>query len=333
MRIFLAVLAAMGLVVTPATPATADQSRSSPDAAGALLAAFDDHALVAKSSPDVGSFLLDLVRDPRLPGKVNDIAVECGNSLYQPILDAYIAGADIPIADVRPVWRNTTQPSCGFSTFYEQLFPLVRQVNTTLPASRRIRVLACDPPVDWSRIHHPADFTPFEDRDPAIVSVLKTQVLQKHRKALLLFGLGHLTHNTGSAVGRLEQEYPGSAFVVADHRGFLKDNARLEPRLGSWPSLITLKSSWLGQLDASYFPLDRDFPPGTKGFPGVDAYLYEGPAGTLLREPISARTVLDTDFLTEMRRRATALEAPPDSLEWPEFFLQRERDSGVLLGD
>lgn len=54
---------------------------------------------------------------------------------------------------------------------------------------------------------------------------------------------------------------------------------------------------------------------------------------TLLREPISARTMLDTDFLTEMRRRATALEAPPGALEWPEFFLQRERDSGVLLGD
>ena len=230
MRIFRTVLAVLAAATLVAAPADAGQPRP-PDAAGALLAAFDTHSIVAKSSPDVGTFLFDLIRDPRFPGRVNDIAVECGNSRLQPLLDTYIAGGDVP--DISRVWRDTTQPSCGFSTFYEQLFALVRQVNTTLPTARKIRVLASDPPIDWSLVRSPADLEPFDDRDASIVSVVKTQVLQKHRKALMLFGLGHLTHDGGSgAVAQLEREYPGAAYVVADHRGFTSDNARLEKNLG-----------------------------------------------------------------------------------------------------
>jgi hypothetical protein len=42
-----------------------------------------------------------------------------------------------------------------------------------------------------------------------------------------------------------------------------------------------------------------------------------------------ARPILDKDFLTELRRRATAIEAPPGSLAWPEFFFERELVRGV----
>ncbi|WP_410644199.1 hypothetical protein [Amycolatopsis sp. lyj-346] len=325
MRLFLAALAAAVLLAPPA-----DAGQQRPEPAAAVLAAFDDHAIVAKSSPDVGTFVFDLIRDPRFPARVNDIAVKCGNARLQPLLDAYTTGAEVP--DISRVWRETTQPSCGFSTFYEQLFALVRQVNTTLPASRKIRVLATDPPVDWSRVHTPADLEPFLDRDTSIAAVVKSQVLQRNRKALLLFGLGHLTHDGGSgAVARLEREYPGAAYVIADHRGFTTDNARLEQRLGSWPALVPMKGSWLGSLETTYFPVNRDYPPGTRGYPGVDAYLYEGPADLLLREPLSARAVLDTAYLAELRRRAAAIDAPPDSIEWPETFFERERRSGVLL--
>lgn len=331
MRLFKTVLAVLAAATLVAAPADAGQPRPPSDPAGALLAAFDTHSIVAKSSPDPGPFVFDLVRDPRFPGRVNDIAVECGNSLHQPLLDAYIAGGDVP--GISRVWRDTTQPSCGFSLFYEQLFALVRQVNTKLPAAKKIRVLAGDPPIDWNRIHAPADMEPFHDRDGSIVSVVKTQVLQKHRKVLMLFGLGHLKHDGGStAVAQLEREYPGAAYVIADHYGFTSDNPRLEQRLGSWPALVPLKDSWLGTLDTTYFPTGREYPPGTKGFPGVDAYQYQGPADLLLREPLSARTILDTDYLNELRRRATAIDAPPDGLAWPEFFFERERTSGVLLG-
>lgn len=296
------------------------------DAQTAVLTAFDRYQIVAGDSPV--DFWLDLIRNPDLPDKVNDIAVECGNSLYQPVLDRYIAGEDVPLADVRPVWRNTTQPSCGFSTFYETLFPLVRRINEKLPAEKKLRVLACDPPIDWSKITGPQDLAPYRDRDVSIATVMKEQVLARHRRALMLFGVRHLIHGEGSAVAMYEKTYPNVTFTVAAHLGFMKDNDVLEKRMASWPvpALAPMKGTWLGSLDESYF--DRPI-----AYPAVDAYLYTGPRDHLLRQTISARTVLDKDYVAELERRATVIQAPPDGLAHPEVIFQRELESSVLAYD
>ena len=62
----------------------------------AILTAFDRYEVVAMPEAhgmkDVDDFILALIRNPSFSSKVNDIEVECGNSLYQPILDRYIAG-------------------------------------------------------------------------------------------------------------------------------------------------------------------------------------------------------------------------------------------------
>src|SRR4029077_16240601 len=119
------------------------------DATRAILAAFDKYEVVgmdaAHGNKDLDDLILHVIRDPAFPSKVNDIVVECGNSLYQGILDRYIAGEDVSLREVQQVWRNTTQLMCSLSGFYERLFPLVRQVNQRLPVRKRIRVLAADP--------------------------------------------------------------------------------------------------------------------------------------------------------------------------------------------
>ena len=85
----------------------------------AILAVFDKYEVVgmleAHGLKDVDDFILSLIRNPAFSEKVNDIAVECGNSLYQPALDRYIVGEDVPFAGVRKVWRNTSQSMCGMS--------------------------------------------------------------------------------------------------------------------------------------------------------------------------------------------------------------------------
>jgi hypothetical protein len=312
---------------TEHTP-TADTVHPS-DARRAILAAFDQYDVVGGMSPahgvkDVDDFLIGLIRDPKLPGTVNDIVVECGNSLYQPVLDRYIAGDDVPLTEVRQVWRNTTQPNCGFSTFYEELFPLVRRINEKLPPAKKLRVLAGDPPVDWSKVHSLDDLMPFMDRDTAIASVMESEVLSKHRKALMLFGLAHMTHG-GGAVGTYEQHYPHSTFVIADHRGFTKDNDALENRMTSWPvpSLTRVKRTWLDRLDSSYF---EGFP-GQWGSAAVDAYLYVGRRDHLMHQPISARTVLDEDYIAELERRAATLGEPSDGL----MIIKREAESSTFF--
>src|SRR5689334_17773386 len=83
----------------------------------AILAAFDTHDLVgmpaAHGLKDLDDLILTLVRDPNFARKVNDIEIECGNSLFQEVLDRYTSGANVPFREVQKVWRNTTQPPCG----------------------------------------------------------------------------------------------------------------------------------------------------------------------------------------------------------------------------
>jgi hypothetical protein len=49
-----------------------------------------------------------LVRHPDFPKKVRNIIVEFANSRYQPVLDRYIGGENVPLAQLQPVWQDTS---------------------------------------------------------------------------------------------------------------------------------------------------------------------------------------------------------------------------------
>ncbi|NYF80168.1 hypothetical protein [Granulicella arctica] len=321
------------------------------DAKGTILAAFDSYEVVGMSAAhgnkDLDDFILHLIRDPSFPSKVNVIAVECGNALYQPTLDRYIAGADVPLSEVRKTWRNTTQTMCGMSGFYEEFFPLVRRINQTLPTEKKLRVLACDPPIDWSKIKDPADYGrgQYLMRDVSIASVMEKEVLSKHRKALMLFGTAHLFHVGNTGVGLYEKDYPGLTLVIADHTGFgnwsplEKYNNEFEARMALWPipSLVQdIHGTWLAALmdmthatgniffgvaNSGKLPLGPAPAKGTfSGTPEeaeapfskmVDAYLYLGPRDLLLNEPTPAEIALDKDYMIELQRRSAIFGAGP----------------------
>ena len=172
-------------------------------ALSAILAAFDKYEVVAlpqgHGMQDLNDFIFSLIRTPAFSEKVNDIEVEFGNSLYQPMLDRYIAGENVPFTEVQKVWRKMGQPASGASGFVEQFFPLVRALNQKLPPERRLRVLAGDSPVDWDQIKSMDDVIRLVHRDASIASVMEKEVLSKHRKALMLFGTFHLMHGSAAA--------------------------------------------------------------------------------------------------------------------------------------
>jgi hypothetical protein len=315
-----------------ATGSNAAASNAVPEPAiPSVLSAFDRYEVVAlpvgHGKKDIDDFILALIRDPRFPDKVNDIAVECGNSLYQPVLDRYIAGMDVPFTEVRKVWRNTTQRMCSYSAFFEQFFPLVRAINQRLPSNKRLRVLAGDPPIDWDQVKTADDAGRYFKRDETIASVMEKEVLARHRKALMLFGTFHLMHGQPiNAVSTYEKKYPHVTFVISDLG--IYDTSRL----ASWPnpSLVPTKGTWLGALSPSDI-----WPPGVSminckvqnGFPPelqkpvehvVDAFLYLGPRDLRLFEPIPADIALDTAYMTELQRREALTAFPgeaPRSLE------------------
>jgi hypothetical protein len=302
------------------------------DATQAILAAFDRYDVVGMSAAHSNKlqddFILSLLRHPDLPGKVNDIAVECGNSRYQAVLDRYIAGDEIPIEEARRAWRDTSVAMCSVSGFYAELFPLVRAINQTLPAGQRFRVLALEPPFDWSAGDAAAARRTGGDRDATIASVLMNEVFAKKRKALLLCGVGHLFHTDATrdtAVGIYEHSYPGRTFVVMGHQGFaafidLDRGHQLEARMRSWPrpSLVPIRGTWIAELDLPYFmwPFPRHMA-GEAIADKVDAYLYSGPGDSLVYEKTPASILDDTAYMADVSRRfglsADALRRRNDS--------------------
>ncbi len=306
----------------------------------AILKTFETFEIVAMESAhggkDVDDFILSLIRDPRFPASVNDIVVECGNVRYQPILDRYIAGENVPFTEVQHVWRDTTvQQMCGASGFYEQLYPLVRSLNQRLPSTRRLRIVAADPPIDWSTVRSYQDLTPFFDRDGSIASVMEREVLSKHRKALMLFGIFHLVHGggpgEGDAVTRYERHYPGRTFVISDF-GYYGTGDEVIGDMsapgGIWPSLLRTKNSKLALLGLDSFlpsPIWTDQACNvTEAFGGksktvvdqIDAFLYIGPQRSLLSEPVPADIALDRVYRAEWLRRMKLVGLPaPSTLE------------------
>jgi len=184
----------------------------------ALLAAFD-HVDILALGEDHGEQLdsdvrIALVRHPDFAKKVRFIVVECGSTAEQATLDRYIQGEGVPIAELQRVWKNTTDRfgACD-SPMTAGFLAAVRDVNRKLPANARIRVLGGDPPTG----------SPPTIRDPTAVSVLKKEVLEKHGKALVVYGAAHfyrkevndiLLTNGGGITKLLEADYPGRTLVV-----------------------------------------------------------------------------------------------------------------------
>jgi hypothetical protein len=90
---------------------------------------------------------------PRIARTVDDIVIEFASRQSQPVLDRYIAGQDVPVEELRRVWRDTTKVAGWESPVYARWLETIRDVNRGLPATHKSGVLAGDTKVDWSRIH------------------------------------------------------------------------------------------------------------------------------------------------------------------------------------
>jgi hypothetical protein len=291
-------------------------------ATAAILAAFDSFRIVAlgdaHGTKDLNDFTLALVRDSRFTNAANDIVVECLNSRLQPLLDRYVAGEDIPLVQVRALWRDQTHPPCSVDDFHQELIELVRRINQGRTASRQLRILAGEPPLDWPSTSPELHRAFLAQRDAHAATVVETEVLARNRKALVLYGLGHLFHGMKQmAVGRYEVIYPGVTFVIAPYLGAL-DGTRcgapasisgtsLDALVASWPAptLARTRGTLLDAFTASQFA--RTFAAFGVSDEPIDACLYLGPPRLLLRAPPSTHAFLDSAFVRELRRRATVM--------------------------
>jgi hypothetical protein len=219
------------LIVALALPAIAqppnlrlpDESVGIDGIVRALISAFDQADIVALGEAhgrfrQESDLRIALVRNPDFAKKVRSIVVEFGSTTEQSTLDRYIRGENIPPGQLAQVWKTTTQAANGNdiwdSPIYPDFFAAVRDVNSKLPADKQIRVFGGDPGPGDNR-----------SRETAAVAVIKEQALQKHGKALVIYGAAHFyrtldkdylasTGDDNDLVKTLDIDYPGRTFVV-----------------------------------------------------------------------------------------------------------------------
>ncbi len=263
--------------------------------------------------------LQTLLADPRLPEVVDDIVVEFGNARYQDLIDRFILG-DEPVndADLRPVWRNTTQSPLNTwdAPVYEQFYRRVRAVNWTLPPGKRIRVLAGDPPIDWPKITSPTQIAPFgAQRDSYPASVVAREVLAKGRRALIHYGAGHLLHQDGTLASIIEQQTKIRTYAIIDLVPLAGDPGALATKLLRYRpnTVIPTAGTWLGKADAGDVIALAEGRVGGKPFNpdcGIrlgklaDAGLYLGQPAVLTESWPNPAIYLDPAYWTELQRRS-----------------------------
>jgi hypothetical protein len=307
----------------------------------AIVEAFVDHNVVTVTDPhgseQVQAFLLRLLTDRRLAEVANDIVLESASARYQDALDRFVRGDDIAEAVVRGAWEDTTQPQASGEQTAE-LVRTVRLVNRSLPAGRRLRVLAGDPPIDWTHVTSAADhFRWIELRDSHPADVIVRQVLERGRRVLVVYGQMH-SQRWQSATNYEMSSWQAQTLIslitaVPSAQVFtvwtLNDDRRMPDGVSAWPqpSLLRLKGTAFGAMDfATYSPLPSRFrvTAGRLGEPlpraewralpmeqQFDALLYLGPPVRTTGVPVSAARCADSQFVATRLARIALAGIPP----------------------
>ena len=248
-----------------------------------------------------------MVRDPTFRNTIQEIVVEFASRNNQPLLDRYIGGEDVPIAEVRRIWRDTTKVASWESPIYAEWLAAIRTVNKELPPPRRVRVLAGDTAVNWRRINTHADWVALGDNNISIADVTVSQVLQKRHRALVVLGAGHVAKSgSDNATTRIEH-YSRSTFVLLLlYAGVLdcstEDSITLPFR--DKPGLLEVSGTHLGQLPYRDGSLSQ----------ATDALLYIAPRAAFTQAFPPAGS-LEAAYMKEVDRRSM--------IEWGELKARR----------
>lgn len=303
--VFVCVLCCLPAAAQPVPRAQQVVSDHPIDAVQGIVNAFQLHPVVVIGEwkhgiRQMGDFYVQLVNDPSFQQTVRLIVIEFASQNNQFLLDRYIAGEDIPVEQVRHIWRDTTKVAAWEFPIYSEWLAAIREVNRKLPPDRRFRVLAGDTAVDWSRLHTRSDWDNLGDNNKSFADVIVKEVLAKHRKALVVLGGGHVAKlgrngspNTSTIV---EAKYPGSLYVVMHH--LLPndpDEKQLQlPGRPQAPALYDLAGTALGlKPDGN----------GVAPVRYLDAWLYVGPADTMNQEFPPPRS-LERSYMQELDRRS-----------------------------
>lgn len=298
-----------------------------------LVGLSDDHALAQEED-----YYVSLISDPRFAKEVGNVVVEFGNASQQQTIDHYVNGEDMPYAELRNVWGDTsyvgwfpTVTALGYLNFYAA----VRAVSAKLPIEERIHVWLGGRPVNWAKVRTGDDLAKYigGQADRFTADLIDQQILSKNKRALLIYGTFHF-YDKGTLAELVRQRHPGSLFVVTPYTGFADKSCseRFESETASWSSPALIAADDLpsnqhapncGVIDASGFAemteaqrmkVRSDMESQSSVLVG-NSLLYLAPAGSLTKSPLSPDLYLDPEFRKENDRRAALFGGHADP--WP----------------
>ncbi len=225
-----------------------------------------------------------------------------------------MSGENVPLEEVQGAWRDTVASVGPPSPVYESLYQAVRETNLKRKGKHQVRILCGDPNIDWKQVKEPKDILPYlRTRDLTYARVVETEVIAKHRRALLIMGTFHFLRHFDRMPARkqfdIEQQLraaganPYLIVLGTNTAGQLGD---LDHRFDSWPipSIVTLADNWVGQLLAIPIVTQGHGP----AFPlklkdAADALLYLGPSASLETIQMPPSDLAGTSYGNEIERR------------------------------
>lgn len=336
--------AGLALAISPAAArAQSTTPRNSPvpiDAIQGILDAFRNHDVVGLSpGADHGdargpAFVLSLVRDRRFAATAIDLVFENANGRFQGVMDRFTSGGDVPYSELRHVWDDTTQPQAGLRTDVPEIDRALREINAALPRGRQHRAILGDPPINWDFVHTKDDFQKWlEQRDTYPAETIQREVLSKGRKALVVYGSGHLQRKQQATNYDMDNELAETVISLLDRAGvktFVVVGAGdlFIPAIdtSSWPvpSLALVNETTVGAEPVGQGSLSRVAVHGRTVTPlpreqwvnlplekQFDAVLYLGPPSTRTAIEMSPAICSDPGYVETRLQRIAMAGLPP----------------------
>jgi hypothetical protein len=287
----------------------------------AVVRAFDAHDIVmlgeTHGNKQEYDWLRELVAEPAFADRVDDIVMEFGNSRFQSAVDRYVAGESIPLEEVQGAWLDTVASVGPPSPVYASLYSAVREANLKRRGQHQIRVLCGDPDIDWTRIQDGTALAPhLASRELSYVRIVKSEVLARHRRALLIMGAFHFLRNLGMVPGKAEgnstiedqlRAAGARTYLIVTGTNTVGWNGEVDQRFETWsaPVIMPLAGYWVGDLPAIPVILAGRGPQLRTLLlkDAADALLYLGPRDTLITEAVSPSEFRGTDYGRELDRR------------------------------
>jgi hypothetical protein len=260
-------------------------------------------------------FRVGLINHPGFVEIVDDIVIESGNYLYQDLLDIYILDLeDVPQDQLCKVWRNTVLPTGVWdATIYKEFVYRVREVNEKLPRDQRVRLIAAEPPIDWSKVHTAEQASWFfSQRCTHTARVVETEVLNNNRKALIIYGGAHFfrSSNTAPNPGRLrtslEERMRTRLFTILPLSGEdeFSRNYLSAVKPNKLPSFVRVHGSTMANFPGILFFAEA----GSLLVDFTDGIVYFGqkPDSVASYDPLAAN---DTAYQKELKRRKSIFDS------------------------